>query len=83
MVGFGGVGHLAVKYGVAMGAEVTVISTTESKRDDAMKLGAKEFLLSTDPAHGIQFDLILDCAPANHDLNPLLNMLKFGGIFCM
>ena len=87
VVGFGGVGHLAVKYGVAMEADVTVISTSESKRYDAMKFGAKQFLLSTDlekiNAAANQFDLILDCAPANHDLTPILNTLKFKGVFCM
>ncbi|CAF4642573.1 unnamed protein product, partial [Rotaria magnacalcarata] len=48
VIGLGGLGHMAVKFGVAMGAHVTVISTSESKRDDAIKLGAKSFVVSKD-----------------------------------
>jgi uncharacterized zinc-type alcohol dehydrogenase-like protein len=80
-------GHLAVKYGVAMNADVTVISTSESKRDDAIKLGAKQFLLSIDVEQintaTNTFDLIIDCVPVNHDLTQIFSTLKFEGTFCM
>ncbi|CAF4865785.1 unnamed protein product, partial [Rotaria sp. Silwood1] len=87
IVGFGGVGHLAIKYGVAMGADVTVFSTSKSKRDDAIKFGAKQFILSTDfeqiNAATNKFDLIIDCVSAKHDLIHILSTLRFGGTFCM
>jgi uncharacterized zinc-type alcohol dehydrogenase-like protein len=87
VVGFGGLGHLAVKYGVAMNADVTVISSSESKHDDAIKFGIKQFILSTDleqiNAVANKFDFIIDCVPVKHDLIHIFSILKFGGTFCM
>ncbi len=80
VVGLGGLGHMAVKIAKAMGAEVTVFSTSEQKRSDAKRLGAKHFLLSKDPKtfelRAGYFDLIIDTVSADHDLNVYLGCLK-------
>jgi uncharacterized zinc-type alcohol dehydrogenase-like protein len=84
VVGLGGLGHLAVKFGVAFGAEVTVLSTSASKADDALKLGAHHFVVTSDAAQfGAvkgSFDFILDCISATHDLNSYLTLLKTNGV---
>lgn len=81
VIGLGGLGHMAVKLAVAMGAEVTVISRTNSKEDEAVALGARRILASTDQAaldaSASAFDLIIDTAPVKHDVNiytPLLDV---------
>jgi alcohol dehydrogenase (NADP+) len=83
VVGLGGLGHMAVKLAAAMGDEVTVFSTSPSKRKDAVKLGAADFLVSTDSdamaAAGSRFDLIIDTVSASHDLNIYLNALRRDG----
>ncbi|MDP5252959.1 MULTISPECIES: NAD(P)-dependent alcohol dehydrogenase [unclassified Vibrio] len=83
VIGLGGLGHMAVKIAVAMGAEVTVISRTKSKEKQALALGAKGILASTDEealatAHN-GFDLILDTVPTKHDINPYLPLLDVDG----
>jgi uncharacterized zinc-type alcohol dehydrogenase-like protein len=83
ILGLGGLGHMGVKFGKAFGAHVTVISTSKSKEADAKRLGADEFLLSTD-GDAVQkaaerFDLILDTVSAEHDLNSVLSMIKLDG----
>ncbi|CAF4607184.1 unnamed protein product [Rotaria sp. Silwood1] len=82
-----GLGHMAVKFGVAMGAHVTVISTSESKRDDATKLGAKAFLVSKDAEQLKEaensFDFIIDTVSAQHDVAAMINLLAFQGVYCM
>lgn len=83
ILGLGGLGHMGVKFGKAFGAHVTVISTSASKEADAKRLGADDFLLSTD-AEAVQkaadrFDLILDTVSAEHDLNSVLSMIKLDG----
>jgi uncharacterized zinc-type alcohol dehydrogenase-like protein len=83
VLGLGGLGHMGVKFGVALGAEVTVISTSASKEDDAQRLGAHAFLNSKDEA-AVQkaterFDFILDTVSAPHDLNQTLNMIRRDG----
>lgn len=87
VVGLGGVGHMGVKIGAAMGAHVTVISTSESKREDATKLGAKAFVVSKDPeqmnALKSSFDLVFDTVSAPHDVAPLIDSLVFEGVYCM
>lgn len=84
VVGLGGIGHMAVKLAVALGAEVTVITTSESKIDDARKLGAHDVLLSTDKAAMAakfnSFDLIIDTIPSRHDVNTYLMLLGRGGM---
>jgi hypothetical protein len=87
VIGLGGLGHMGVKIGVAMGAHVTVISTSESKRDDATKLGAKAFIVSKDEeqlkAAQNSFDFIIDTVSAEHDVVAMINLLAFQGVYCM
>lgn len=83
VVGLGGLGHMGVKFGAAFGAEVTVISTSPRKEADARRLGATDFLVSTDPnaiasAQG-KFDFILDTVAAAHDINTLASLLRRDG----
>ena len=83
VVGLGGLGHMAVKIAKAMGAEVTVFSTSSNKKADAKKLGAKHFVLSKDPENfkplAKNFDLIINSVSASHDLTPYLSVLKIDG----
>lgn len=80
VVGLGGLGHMAVKLAKAMGAEVTVFSTSPGKEVDAKKLGAKHFVITTDPTNfqkvAGRFDLIINTVSANHDFSPYLASLK-------
>src|SRR5690625_4623140 len=83
VVGLGGLGHLAVKLAVALGAEVTVLSRSAAKADDARRLGAHHLLVSTDEvamtrARG-SFDVVLDTVAVAHDLAPLLELLTLDG----
>ncbi|MBL4677281.1 MAG: NAD(P)-dependent alcohol dehydrogenase [Mucilaginibacter sp.] len=84
VLGLGGLGHMGVKFGVAFGAEVTVISTSPNKEEDAKKLGAHHFLVSKDAeqmkAAAGSFDFILDTVSAEHDMNAYLALLKTNGI---
>lgn len=83
IVGLGGLGHMGVKLAAAMGAKVAVFSTSPSKQADAKKLGAHEFIVTTDPKnlakHANSFDFILDTVSAKHDLNLYLSLLKRDG----
>lgn len=84
VVGLGGLGHMAVKFGVAFGAEVTVLSTSSKKAEDAKQLGAHHFVVTSDPeqlkAVSGTFDFILDTVSAEHDLNAYLDLLKTNGV---
>lgn len=79
VVGMGGLGHMAIKLAVGLGADVTVISTSPKKEADARELGAHNFLVSKDEdamaAAASSFDLIIDTVPVNHDLNPYIPLL--------
>lgn len=84
VLGLGGLGHMAVKFGVAFGAEVTVLSTSPKKEADAKKLGAHKFIVTKDAeqlksAAGY-FDFILDTVSAPHDLNLYLSLLAVNGV---
>lgn len=83
IVGLGGLGHMGVKFGKAMGAHVTVVSHSDKKRDDAMRLGADDFLSTHDPevfnSEAGRFDFILNTVSAPHDLNAYLNLLRLDG----
>lgn len=83
VLGLGGLGHMAVKFGVAFGAEVTVLSTSPSKEADAKKLGAHKFVVTSDSAQARAvkgtFDFIIDTVSAEHDFRFYLSMLKTGG----
>jgi len=83
VVGLGGLGHMAVKIGAAMGARVTVLSHSPGKQADALALGATEFIATRDPevfsAHAGRFDMILDTVSAAHDYNAYLGLLRRDG----
>lgn len=83
VAGLGGLGHLAVKLTVALGATTTVISRTPDKADDAHRLGAHGFIVSTDPeqmaAAREHFDLVIDTVSAPHDLVPYLRLVGLDG----
>lgn len=83
VVGLGGLGHMAVKLAHALGAEVTMITTSPEKEGDARRLGADQVLLSTEPNRVNQFanyfDFIINTIPKDHDINPYLNLLKLDG----
>jgi uncharacterized zinc-type alcohol dehydrogenase-like protein len=83
VVGLGGLGHMGVKFAASFGAEVTVLSTSPSKEADAKRLGATNFLLTTDAAamkeYASYFDVILDAISANHDFTPYLDLLDLNG----
>lgn len=83
MVGLGGLGHMAVKLAKAMGAHVTVLSSTKSKEKDAKRLGAKELIATSEPGvfekYAGTFDLILNTVSAPLDLTQYLGLLKRDG----
>jgi len=83
VVGLGGLGHMAVKLAVGMGAEVTVLSRSNDKGADALALGASRLLVSSDAdamaAAGSAFDLIIDTVPVKHALEPYLPLLDVDG----
>jgi alcohol dehydrogenase (NADP+) len=83
VVGLGGLGHMAVKLASAMGAHVTVLSTSASKAADAQRLGADDFVVTRDPKNMKpltgQIDFIIDTVSAPHDLNAYLDLLKRHG----
>lgn len=83
VVGLGGLGHMAVKLASALGAEVTLFTTSPEKGADAQRLGAKQVVVSRDAAQmaacQTTLDIIIDCVAAPHDLNPYLATLKTNG----
>jgi uncharacterized zinc-type alcohol dehydrogenase-like protein len=83
IIGLGGLGHMGVKLAAAMGAEVTVLSTSASKQKDAQRLGAHHFAVTKDrdtfTKLAGRFDMLLDTASAPHDLNPYLGLLRTQG----
>ena len=83
VAGLGGLGHMGVKFAAAMGAHVTMITTSPEKGEDARELGAHEVLLSKDEqamadAAG-RFDFILNTIPVGHDVGPYVNLLRPNG----
>jgi uncharacterized zinc-type alcohol dehydrogenase-like protein len=83
VMGLGGLGHMAVKFAVSFGADVTVLSTSKSKEKDALRLGAHHFAVTSDPEtlKGLQghFDFILNTVSAQHDYNQYLQLLSLNG----
>jgi uncharacterized zinc-type alcohol dehydrogenase-like protein len=83
VVGLGGLGHMGVKLGAALGAHVTMITTTPSKGQDARELGADDVIISTDPAQmeaaATRFDFILNTIPVSHEIDGYLNLLGRSG----
>ena len=86
VVGLGGLGHMALKFAHAFGAHVVQFTTSESKIEDAKRLGADEVVISRDSAamkrQTSSFDFILDTVSAPHDVNPYLEALKRDATYC-
>src|ERR1700761_1892691 len=83
VLGLGGLGHMAVKLGASLGAEVTMLRSSSSKEKDAKRLGAHQFALTSDPAvmkkYQNYFDFIIDTVSAPHDINTYLSLLNRDG----
>src|SRR4051812_38637853 len=83
VVGLGGLGHMAVKFAHAFGAHVVVFTTSPHKKEDALRLGADEVVVSRNAdemkKHESSFDFILDAVSADHDVNAYLNLLGVNG----
>ena len=83
VIGLGGLGHMAVKLAAGLGADVTVLSRTPDKLDDARALGADKLLVSSDAkamaAARSSFDLIIDTVPVRHDVSPYMSLLDVDG----
>lgn len=87
VVGLGGLGHMGVKLAKALGAHVVVFTTSPGKKDDALRLGADDVVVSTNAAEMQKragtFDFILDTVSADHDLDAYLNLLSVNGNLTM
>ena len=83
VVGLGGLGHMAVKFAHALGAHVVVFSTSPKKKEDALRLGADEVVISRNvdemQKHAGSFDFILDAVSAEHDIGAYINLLRRDG----
>jgi len=87
VVGLGGLGHMALKFAKAFGADVTLFTRTPGKETEARRLGAEHVVISTDEeqmkAVAGRFDFIIDTVPTEHDLNPYLATLALDGTLCL
>jgi len=87
VVGLGGLGHMAVKFGHAFGAHVVVFTTSPNKKEDALRLGADETVISRNAnemeKHAGSFDFIIDTVSGNHDINAYINLLGVDGNLTM
>lgn len=87
VVGLGGLGHMALKFANAFGAEVTLFTTSPGKTDDAKRLGAHEVVISRDEGEMAKrekkFNFVIDTVSARHDLAPYFNLLKRDGVLTM
>jgi uncharacterized zinc-type alcohol dehydrogenase-like protein len=87
IVGLGGLGHMGVKFAHALGAHVVLFTTSPGKKDDALRLGADEVVISKNAdemaKHAGSFDFILDAVSADHDVNALLGLLRRDGNLCL
>jgi len=87
IVGIGGLGHMGIKLARAMGAHTVALTGSESKRQDALRLGAHEVILSRHPAellrHANRFDFILDTVGSSHELDTYTKLLKRDGTLCL
>ena len=83
VVGLGGLGHMGVKFAHAFGAHTVVFTTSVNKKEDALRLGADEVVVSRNAdemqKHAGSFDFILDCVAADHDINAYINLLARDG----
>jgi uncharacterized zinc-type alcohol dehydrogenase-like protein len=84
IVGMGGLGHMGVKIAHALGAEVTVLSQTLSKKEDGLRLGADHYYATSDPQTFTElaghFDLIVNTVAANLDVDAYLSLLRLDGV---
>jgi uncharacterized zinc-type alcohol dehydrogenase-like protein len=87
VVGLGGLGHMAIKLAHAMGAQVTLFTTSPNKKEDARRLGASAVVVSKNQKEMDQqlnsFDFILDTVSAHHNVDAYLQLLKRDGTLCM
>jgi uncharacterized zinc-type alcohol dehydrogenase-like protein len=87
IVGIGGLGHMGIKLAHAMGAYTVAFTTSESKRADALRLGADEVIISSAPEvmakHTGSFDFILDTVGSSHNLDAYTGLLKRDGTLCL
>jgi len=87
IVGLGGLGHMGVKFAHALGAHVVLFTTSPGKKDDALRLGADEVVISRNAdemaKHAGSFDFILDAVSADHDINAYLGLLRRDGNLCL
>lgn len=87
VVGLGGLGHMALKFGVAFGCEVYVISRSRAKEADAISMGAKAVIPTNDEeaikSHANTLDGIIDTVAAKHDYSPLFTLLRPKGKMCV
>ena len=85
IIGFGGLGHVGVQMGRALGARITVLDLSPDKRDDALRLGAHDYRLSTDPdtftALNSAFDIIISTVPISSDLDRYIGLLARDGVY--
>jgi alcohol dehydrogenase (NADP+) len=83
VVGLGGLGHMGVRFAHALGAHVVVFTTSPKKKEDALRLGANEVVISKNAdemqKHAGSFDFILDAVSADHDINAYINLLRRDG----
>ena len=83
VVGLGGLGHMGVKFARALGAHVVVFTTSPGKKDDAIRIGAHEVVVSRNAdemrKHSGSFDFLLDCVSADHDINAYVQLLRRDG----
>ncbi len=86
IVGLGGLGHMALKFSHALGAQTVQFTTSPGKVEDAKRLGATSAVLTKsegwEKEHAASFDLIIDCVAAPHDVVPYLSTLKRDAIYC-
>ncbi len=87
IVGLGGLGHMGVKFAHALGAHVVVFTTSPGKKEDALRLGADEVVISRNAdemkKHAVSFDFILDAVSADHDVNAYIQLLRRDGTLTM
>lgn len=87
VLGLGGLGHMAIKIARAMDADVTLFTTSEKKREDALRLGAHHVVISTDlnamRVQANQLDVVLDTIANVHDINAYLSLLKLDGVMVL
>lgn len=87
IVGLGGLGHMGLKFAKAMGAHVTVISHSPNKKEDALRLGADDFIATKEvdafKDNAKRFDFILNTISADHEYNDYLGLLRLNGTMCL